>query len=281
MYDKIIVLLCLFFALTTQNTEIKIGEKTTFTPTFTKQDFVLKLSSTPITNKYLTFELTPKFDTDKGMFYLSQEVESPSETSFTFKSFDHYGKNKLVLLSSSLVTQKDLYIGVVGVKNAQYEILVYESNEAMIEPDDSFDVQLTSTEPYEIRFKQDTSVNSKKMMFTFYSKDKLSITCENESKEVLNSYKGYKDLPMEEQNKFQLPYMQISFLINEMINLERVSNDGELIKLKEPSTKRKDRYSSLGYAVYISKQLELKLKPKNNNKVDISSLFRFNLQKIR
>ena len=34
------------------------------------------------------------------------------------------------------------------------------------------------------RFKQDTSVNSKKMMFTFYSKDKLSITCENESKEV-------------------------------------------------------------------------------------------------
>ena len=104
---------------------------------------------------------------------------------------------------------------------------------------------------------------------------------ENEAKEVLNSYKGYKDLPIEEQNKFQLPYMQISFLINEMINLERVSNDGELIKLKEPSTKRKDRYSSLGYAVYISKQLELKLKPKNNNKVDISSLFRFNLQKIR
>ena len=75
--------------------------------------------------------------------------------------------------------------------------------------------------------------------------------------------------------------MQISFLINEMINLERVSNDGELIKLKEPSTKRKDRYSSLGYAVYISKQLELKLKPKNNNKIDISSLFRFNMQKIR
>ena len=80
--------------------------------------------------------------------------------------------------------QKILYIGVVGVKNAQYEILVYESNEAMIEPDDSFDVQLTSTEPYEIRFKQDTSVNSKKMMFTFYSKDKLSITFENQSKEV-------------------------------------------------------------------------------------------------
>ena len=97
------------------------------------------------------------------------------------------------------------------------------------------------------------------------------------AKEVLNSYKGYKDLPIEEQNKFQLPYMQISFLINEMINLERVSNDGELIKLKEPSTKRKDRYSSLGYAVYISKQLELKLKPKNNNKIDISSLFRFNM----
>ena len=168
MYDKIIVLLCFFLAFTTENTELKIGEKTTFTPSTTKQDFILSLSSSPITKKYLTFELTPKFDTDKGMFYLSQEIESPSESSSTFKSFDHYGKNKLVLLASGFDAQKDCYIGTVGVKGTQYDILVYESNEAMIEPDDSFDVQLTSVEPYVIQFKQDTSVSSKKMMFSFY-----------------------------------------------------------------------------------------------------------------
>ena len=103
---------------------------------------------------------------------------------------------------------------------------------------------------------------------------------ENECKEILNSYKGYKDLPMEEQAKFQLPYIQTSLLINEMINLERVSKDGEPIKLKEPSTKRKDRYSSTGYAVYVAKQLELELKPKKETKLDISNLFKFNKQKI-
>ena len=53
-----------------------------------------------------------------------------------------------------------------------------------------------------------------------------------------------------------------------------------LIKLKEPSGKRKDRYSSVTYAVYIAKQLEKELKPKNNN-VDITKLFKFKKQRIR
>ncbi|HBJ1650336.1 TPA: hypothetical protein LA457_001331 [Clostridium botulinum] len=85
---------------------------------------------------------------------------------------------------------------------------------------------------------------------------------ENESKETLQKIKGYNELPLEEQIKYQLPYIQTTLLINEMINLERVETGNELIKLKEPSTKRKDRYSSLGYALYISKKLEFELKPK-------------------
>jgi hypothetical protein len=86
---------------------------------------------------------------------------------------------------------------------------------------------------------------------------------ENESKESLVNLKGYNELPVEEQLKFTLPFVQVTLLINEMINLERVETNNDLIKLKEPSTKRKDRYSSLGYAVYIAKQLEFKLKPKS------------------
>lgn len=98
---------------------------------------------------------------------------------------------------------------------------------------------------------------------------------ENECKEYLSSIKGYGDLPPEEQVNFQLPYVQTTFLINEMINLEKVDTENNLIKLKEPSTKRKDRYSSLGYAVYIAKELEAKLRPKSQSNVNISDLLNY------
>lgn len=103
---------------------------------------------------------------------------------------------------------------------------------------------------------------------------------ENECKEVLSNIKGYSDLPREEQSNFQLPYLQTSFLINEMINLEKVETENNLIKLKEPSTKRKDRYSSLGYGIYIARQLENKLKPKKKSTLDVSRLFNNSRQPI-
>ena len=107
------------------------------------------------------------------------------------------------------------------------------------------------------------------------------LTTESESKEFLSKIKGHDDLPAEEQVYFQLPYIQTTLLINEMINLERVETESNYIKLKEPSTKRKDRYSSLGYAIYIAKELEAKLKPKHNNEFDIHKLFQFSAPRIR
>ena len=99
---------------------------------------------------------------------------------------------------------------------------------------------------------------------------------ENDCKEYLNSLKGYSDLPLEEQMEFQMPYIQTNLLINEMINLERVDTDNNLIRLKEPSTKRKDRYSSLGYGIYIAKQLEMKnLSKRNNNSSNIMDFCSF------
>lgn len=86
---------------------------------------------------------------------------------------------------------------------------------------------------------------------------------ENECSEYLSKIKGYNDLSLEEQLQFKIPYMQTTLLINEMVNLERVDTDNNLIKLKEPSTKRKDRYSSLGYGIYVAKLLEANLKPKS------------------
>lgn len=113
-----------------------------------------------------------------------------------------------------------------------------------------------------------------------YSRDEFKrgklrlLVNENEGKDFLVKLKGYDDLPEEEKIIYQLPYLQTTFLINEMINLERVETGNDLIKLKEPSTKRKDRYSSLGYAIYVAKLLELKLKPKKQT-TDISQLLQF------
>ena len=105
------------------------------------------------------------------------------------------------------------------------------------------------------------------------SRGKLRLpVSEQEGKEYLGKLKGFKDLPVETQVEFEMPYIQTTLLINEMINLEKVDTGNNLIKLKEPSTKRKDRYSSLGYLVYVTKQLELKLKPKRENKIDLSRL---------
>lgn len=102
-----------------------------------------------------------------------------------------------------------------------------------------------------------------------------------ESREVLSNIKGYSDLPLEEQIDFQMPYVQTTFLINEMINLEKVSEDGQLIKLKEPSTKRKDRYSALGYGIYVAKLLESKLRPTRKSTVNISDILSFTPQDSR
>jgi len=78
---------------------------------------------------------------------------------------------------------------------------------------------------------------------------------EREGKEVLLNLKGFSKLPIEEQVKFEIPYRQTSALINEMVNLEyELKND--LIRLQEPKSARKDRYSSVSYGNYFINMLE-------------------------
>ena len=74
--------------------------------------------------------------------------------------------------------------------------------------------------------------------------------------------KGYTKLSENQKNILRLPYYQTSALINELINLEHDVSNG-LIKVKEKSGMRKDRYSSTEYGYYVVQQLALKLKPKN------------------
>lgn len=85
-------------------------------------------------------------------------------------------------------------------------------------------------------------------------------------KDSLTLLSGYNKLTTEDKQDFQLPYMHTSLLVNELINLqaEQKSSTG-VVRVYEKSGMRKDRYSSLAYNVYVSKELERELaKPKNN-----------------
>ena len=95
---------------------------------------------------------------------------------------------------------------------------------------------------------------------------------DNNIDEKLSKIRGFKSLSDEQQARMRLPYVQTSFLINELINLTHDTSNG-LIKVKEKSGMRKDRYSSLEYGYYVIQQLNKKLKPKDTNK-DIMALLK-------
>ena len=71
--------------------------------------------------------------------------------------------------------------------------------------------------------------------------------------------KGYNKLTENMKAQLRLPYYQTSFLIDELINLDHDISNG-LIKVKEKSGMRKDRYSSLEYNYYVVDQIRLKKK---------------------
>lgn len=64
--------------------------------------------------------------------------------------------------------------------------------------------------------------------------------------------------------KLKMPYLQTTFSIYELVKLDHEIKNGN-IKVKEVNGMRKDRYSSITYSYWCACQLELKLKPKQNN----------------
>jgi hypothetical protein len=78
---------------------------------------------------------------------------------------------------------------------------------------------------------------------------------ELEAKDNLSDRKNYLDASIEDKVLMELPYVQTTLLVNELVNLEHQIVGG-YIKITEKSGKRKDRYSSLGFANYLAKILE-------------------------
>lgn len=82
---------------------------------------------------------------------------------------------------------------------------------------------------------------------------------EQEYRANMNQTKQYKDLSADDKVDLEIPFIQTTLLVNELVNLE-YSTNGSDIKIKEQYDKRKDRYSSLAYGNYIANELERKIK---------------------
>jgi hypothetical protein len=82
--------------------------------------------------------------------------------------------------------------------------------------------------------------------------------------------KGYNKLSDRQKAMLSLTHYQTTFLIDELINLDHEIVNG-LVKVKEKSGMRKDRYSSLEYNLYVVDQLRLKKKKQYTEKNDLVS----------
>lgn len=99
---------------------------------------------------------------------------------------------------------------------------------------------------------------------------------EDETRDTLEAYEGYKSLEKEYQLELKLPYIQTTIMATEILNLEdENANKGNgIVKIKESRSARKDKYSSISYLNYfVSEYLELHNRSKNNVNVNPSEMF--------
>ncbi len=92
--------------------------------------------------------------------------------------------------------------------------------------------------------------------------------------------RGYKQFTAQEQSLLKLPYVQTTYLVNELINLEYDAK-GRNVRIHEKSGMRKDRYSSILMNYKICSDLAVKRKPRDNGINIISSLPMKSARRIR
>lgn len=85
--------------------------------------------------------------------------------------------------------------------------------------------------------------------------------CEDD---VSKTYKGYSKLTPTDQAYIKMPYIQTTMAEYELVKLDHEIKNGN-VRVKEKPGMRKDRYSSIAYNYWCACQLELKLRPKQNN----------------
>lgn len=96
----------------------------------------------------------------------------------------------------------------------------------------------------------------------------------------LSGIRGYGSLDVSDKLQLQMPYINTTLLINELINLQHDETSG-FVKITRKKGIRKDRYSSLSYSHWVACQLEGKLKKMNSPTLDNDQVFMFRAPKIK
>ena len=97
---------------------------------------------------------------------------------------------------------------------------------------------------------------------------------EDDFDEYFTDIVGYNKLSVEDKLKFRLPYINTSLLINELVSLQYEDHNG-VVRVKEKSGMRKDRFSSLSYSIEIGKQLEKEYAAKRSKNSIQDIVFQF------
>ena len=98
---------------------------------------------------------------------------------------------------------------------------------------------------------------------------------EHDAEEVLSGVRGYSSLDIADKMILQMPYINTTLLVNELINLKHETN-GQFVKITEKAGARKDRYSSLSYNYYVAVELERELNRESESAYDnVSDIFMY------
>lgn len=95
---------------------------------------------------------------------------------------------------------------------------------------------------------------------------------EYDAEESLKQIHGYKSLSPAMKNRFMLPYVHTTLLVDELTKLQFEESGGK-VKMYERAGMRKDRYSSLSYNYWVAIQLENKMTKKYNMNSSYSDVF--------
>lgn len=106
------------------------------------------------------------------------------------------------------------------------------------------------------------------------------LNAEDDFEEVFGELSGYSKLSPESRTKLLEPYVHTSLLINELINLEYETKNN-VVRVKEKSGMRKDRYSSLSYNIFVSKHIERDFVTNQSAKTFEDFVFQFRQPQIK
>lgn len=96
----------------------------------------------------------------------------------------------------------------------------------------------------------------------------------------LSTIKGFSALDEPDKLSLQMPYINTTLLVNELINLQH-DESGGMVKIFRKAGIRKDRYSSLSYNYWVACQLESKLKKRSSQSMSSDKAFLYRAPKIK